>query len=137
MDLIEIADRRIAEIEAELEELRTFKRTHQRLLEMSRSAADTTQQSVPIIRRRPVAVTMATVAEKSKRQQIEDAAASLLATQQPLGTQELLTRIAAMGIDVGGNDPMLNLATYLSRSGRFESRRRDGGWRPTSPSTLG
>ena len=122
MDLLELATRRAAELEAELAELRAFMRTYAKLAPMADPTTATSRQFALVQPTPPP--------EKapSKRQQIEDAAAAALSKEQPLTVPEMLKRFKKQGVDVGGAEPERNLSSYLSRSDRFQNRRKDGGW---------
>lgn len=113
MDMLELAKRRAAELEAELKELHAFMRTYEKLAPL----ADGPSTPVTAVPKAP-----------SKRQRIEDATADALTQNQPLKVPEILRILTDAGIDVGGNDPERYLSSYLSRSERFENRRKDGGW---------
>ena len=113
MDMLELAKRRAAELEAELKELHAFVRTYEKLAPL----ADGQFTPVTAVPKAP-----------SKRQRIEDATADALTQKQPLKVPEILRILTEAGIDVGGNDPERYLSSYLSRSERFENRRKDGGW---------
>jgi hypothetical protein len=124
MDMLELARKRAAALEAELAELNVFMRTYAKLAPLAgptqgapNRAGSLNQQRAPAPDKPP-----------SKRQQIENAAATALANEQPLTIPELLKRFKKVGVDVGGADMERNLSSYLSRSDRFENRRKDGGW---------
>lgn len=124
MDMLELARKRAAALEAELAELNAFMRTYAKLAPLAGATREAPTGS-ELLRNRG---TPAPDKPPSKRQQIEDAAAAALAKEQPLTIPELLKRFKKVGVDVGGTDMERNLSSYLSRSDRFENRRKDGGW---------
>ena len=122
MDVMEVAKKRAAELEAELADIRAFMRTYTKLAPLVEPAQGSANQQFT-----PVATPVRDKAP-SKRQRVEDAAAAALAKEQPLTVPELLRRLKKAGVDVGGTDVARNLSSYLSRAERFENRRKDGGW---------
>lgn len=56
-----------------------------------------------------------------------DAAELVLRNEgRPMTTPELADAIVKLGATVGGSDPLINVASSLSRDGRFKSARVDG-----------
>lgn len=84
-------------------------------------------------------------ASAGKRQSIPDAVAGMLSDGFPMTTQDILTKLDAMGVTVGGDEHskrITNLSSSLSRDTRFVNTRGQG-WslRPIqkveSPSSVG
>ncbi len=72
----------------------------------------------------------------TKRQLITDAAEVILSDGVRRFSVELIKELHAQGIDVGGTNAKVNLASYLSKDNRFESNKKAGGWTLTSASKM-
>jgi hypothetical protein len=120
MDMIELAQKRVSELEAELADLRAFLRTYARLAPMTESRPEVNA------RRRFGAFEINK--PKSKKEKIENGVAGILLREGPRMIPDLLTKLTALGIDIGGSDPARTLSSYLSRSPRFKVRLKEGGW---------
>ena len=76
------------------------------------------------------AVAAATLAaQRAKPTHSEAAARVLEETGRPLPTPELMQRSIALGTSVGGNEPLMNFGSSISRDKRFESVRLADGTR--------
>jgi len=64
----------------------------------------------------------------TKKETILSTAAQILSDGKRRSSKELLEELKARGVDIGGTDPVNNLAAYLSPDERFDSRRSEGGW---------
>ncbi|MHB1668339.1 hypothetical protein [Thiomonas sp.] len=134
-DLLQIANQRIAELQQEIDELETFKRT------LSRLASFANQRDRPISplaamgRRSSGESILGKIEQRlaetnviTQREKIERAVSEILTKQAPMTTAQLLADLVKRGITLGGTEPERNLSVYLSRSNHFEMRRKDGGW---------
>lgn len=123
MNVLELANKRAAELEAELAEINAFKRTYAKFAPLAGDAQDAAIRQFT-----PAPPAHQAHKAPTKRQQVEDAVTAALAKEQPLTVPTLLQRLKEVGVDVGGTDVERNLSSYLSRSDRFQNRRKDGGW---------
>lgn len=64
----------------------------------------------------------------TKKETILSATAQILSDGRRRTSKELVDELKAYGVDIGGQDPVNNLAAYLSPDERFESKRSEGGW---------
>lgn len=126
------ARQRVAELEKELERLRSFLTTYDEL------AAALGRPSLENERHQSAADGKVSVDEPRKvrpgRRKGEETAALLdevekmLQVREPLSTKELLEKLAAIDIEVGGADKAHNLANYLGRDKQRFVNRRGLGW---------
>jgi hypothetical protein len=66
------------------------------------------------------------LAQPRRLSQSDAAELALREANRPMATPELADAIVKMGATVGGNDPLINVASSLSRDKRFKSVRIDG-----------
>ena len=140
----------LAEAKSQLDEL---ERKRQGLLEIiaiaerlddpavSLSVAVSTKQAVDtamraanrpsvVVRRRPVVVSRPSVVMT----ETSDAVRAILSEHRaPLKLSELLEKVLARGIEVGGKDPASTLSARLSNSDEFVSHRGIGWWFQNQP----
>lgn len=64
----------------------------------------------------------------TKKETILVTAAQILSDGRRRTSKELVDELKTRGVDIGGQDPVNNLAAYLSPDERFESKRAEGGW---------
>lgn len=64
----------------------------------------------------------------TKKETILATAAQILSDGRRRTSKELVEELKTHGVDIGGQDPVNNLAAYLSPDDRFESKRSEGGW---------
>lgn len=131
---IEKALERKAQLQAELDRLETFIAVHHELMG-GISTSVTRTYNIGGAQVTTVVASPTTSAARSyrdgelavgKRQLIEDTAAKVLALKGPLGTAQLLEEFRLLNVSVGGADESTNLASYLSKSGRFANNRKEG-----------
>jgi hypothetical protein len=66
---------------------------------------------------------------ETKKRRIVDAAAALIAATGPMQTRDLIAKMEAQGIDLGGGNKVDTVSVALSRTkDRFKSDRAAGGW---------
>jgi hypothetical protein len=103
-----------------LAEIETF-------LKLSRKFARNSAESVPWTELVSVSAGLPNVT--AQRERILDAAERILSDGRRRSTRDLLTELTRFGISPGGNNPVQNLSTYLSREKeRFSTDARLGGW---------
>lgn len=114
----------LAQAEAEVSDLDAFLRTLRRYVAPAESADDN------IIDREHRRNNVRTVpAAGSRARELVDAAISAIRKAgKPLMIGDLLDAVNAAGFTLGGSDHKSNLAGYLSRDPRVESRGRNVGW---------
>jgi hypothetical protein len=64
----------------------------------------------------------------TKKDRILDTARDVLSDGKRRSGRELVEELKKRGVDIGGADPVNNLAAYLSPDERFDSKRSEGGW---------
>jgi hypothetical protein len=131
MDRLQLAEKELVEIERKLaglqplqqrrEQLRTFIAMGQTLFGVNNKSAEQpisgdTSQTVQLTK------------PSTAKAQILHAVTSIVIAEGPKQTRELLTRLDARGVSVGGADKAQMLSSILSRSGLFKSDRSGGGW---------
>lgn len=134
------AQQRLTELENELLQVRQFIAMYDRM------AANLGRPSAPMGNMPSGTAALLIAQQQPRRRGAEkaamlDVAAEILEAEQPMPTKDLLARVKARGIQVGGADEAHNLANYLGRAkDRFLSKRGEGWYlvqRNTSPETTG
>ena len=64
----------------------------------------------------------------TQKERILDAIAGMVTATVGQSTRQLVDRLAAQGIEIGGSDKIGSLSAILSRSDLFKSDRAAGGW---------
>jgi hypothetical protein len=70
----------------------------------------------------------AVAAHKTKKDRILETSLDILSDGRRRQSKELVDELQKRGVEVGGRDPVNNLAAYLSPDERFDSKRSEGGW---------
>lgn len=64
----------------------------------------------------------------TKKDRILETSQDILSDGKRRTSRELVEELKKRGVDIGGADPVNNLAAYLSPDDRFDSKRSEGGW---------
>lgn len=64
----------------------------------------------------------------TQKKRVAAAAAEIILAEGPMLSRQLVERLKARGVDVGGADPASGVSSILSRNDMFKSDRAAGGW---------
>lgn len=65
---------------------------------------------------------------RTKKDRILETSRDILSDGRRRSSRELVEELKRRGVEIGGADPVNNLAAYLSPDKHFDSRRSEGGW---------
>ena len=65
---------------------------------------------------------------ESMKDRVAAVAAEIILAEGPMLSRQLVERLKARGVEVGGADPAIGVSTILSRNDNFKSDRAAGGW---------
>lgn len=123
-DVVEKARERLAEIEAEAVELRTFLAVHDRLLgkgEGIKAAPGDEKEAI-------VANQQQSVAKASPGEIVAGAKQLMREKQRPLTRTELVKLLTLRGLRIAGRDKSKNVGTIIWRSQQFQNVEGVGYW---------
>ena len=118
MDILQLARVKIAALRQELADLETFERKARELADAA-GHQQLPEPQTPLEASAPP--------PEGKMQLIVRLAAEIVSKDGAKQTHELVERLAKNGVTFGANSRG-ELSAYLSRSKRFDNRRKDGGW---------
>jgi hypothetical protein len=114
---------RIKDAQAELSKIEQFEALGRELFEAGSASSPVGPAYGPTL-----PIIPPSSSRRTKKDRILSTSAEILSDGRRRTSKELLGELKERGVEVDGNDPATNLASYLSRAEGFESNRRDGGW---------
>lgn len=144
MDLITKAQKQLHEVEMQLQALKRRQEELRLFITVGKSLTGQDQAVTKVHRDLKVHWSLdggvGPARKYPLKQIISNAVESLLkATGVPMHTRDLVDRLSAEGIEIGGSDKTITVSVILSRDERFASDRKHG-WRlaswETKPETL-
>jgi len=140
----------IAKLRAEADRLRRVIADAQTRLDEIRELIRLLEKFGSVIEQRPVDIETAALnaidkvvrrhqdlrRPSTQKDRITNACEIILSDGRRRMSRALLVDLRSRGIEVPGNDPATNLASYLSRDERFVSNKRLGGWTLASLETV-
>lgn len=151
-DLLSTAEAELAEIERKLAEMQPLAQRRDQLrmfLSIGRSLYAAPSGQAELLD--PVVATATKPAEPPKQETVKarvvEAAAAMIAAEGPMRTRDILSRLQARGIEVGGTNKLDTVSVILSRSKDRFVPDRTRGWSlidnqkeatpPVAPTTAG
>jgi len=128
-EVIEKARKKIAELEAEIAELRTFIDVFERLSEASKESEMDSADGIT----KPV-MNLTQLKRRAKPAEIVSAAKDvMLEKKRPLTRTELVRLLTSRGLHIAGTDKSKNVGTIIWRSKEFDSVEGLGYWPKDAP----